>query len=277
MITQGVSQTASSHEPLQERLQDPRVADSLNRLIDKLDSVAFFVEAMDQFVRRGDVIADSLASSVAELRNSQPEAGSQLLEKAPQYLKTGAQLADAATTLDVTQLQQSEILKRLTDPKTLASLNQLLDQLPLIAFLSKSLEEFLARGEVVADNLAGAIREFHLQEMDPAKLVRLMETLPKLQEAGEKILHSELMGDNLQKLMDAGKNVVDSGMLDKQVVNGLGKLTQEASTAYREACETPTEPIGGFWGLMKATKDPDVQKSLGFFFAFAKAFAKNLK
>ena len=106
--------------------------------------------------------------------------------------------------------------------------------------------------------------------------MQLMESLPKLKEAGEKLLESELMGDGLPKVIDAGVSMVDSGMLDKKVVSVLGDLGSKSAETYQEVASQPVEPIGGLFATLRATKDPDVQKSVGFFFAFAKAFAKHL-
>ena len=60
-------------------------------------------------------------------------------------LKAGTQLAEAASDLNVEELMHSKVLERLTDAETLATLNQLLDKLPLIAFLLESLEGFISR------------------------------------------------------------------------------------------------------------------------------------
>lgn len=272
-----VSKAAAGAAGLEQRLNDPNVAQSLNRLLDRLDSVAFFVESMDGFVRRGETIVDSISSTVDELRHSQASENMELLQKTPQMLKTGSQLAEAAAVMDLDRLNQSKVLERLTDASTLEALNTLLDQLPLVSFLMQALSEFMERGEVVADNLAEVVQELHLKEMDPAKVIKLMESLPKLQEAGDKLLASDLLGENLHKLMDAGTSVLKSGMLDEHVVNRLGELGKQTVSAYDEAISRPTQPIGGLFAMLRAMKDPDVQKVLGFGLSFAKAFAKNIK
>lgn len=50
MSTNGV---ASSAEQLHDRLNDPKTADALNRLLDRLDVVAFAAESMEGFISRG--------------------------------------------------------------------------------------------------------------------------------------------------------------------------------------------------------------------------------
>lgn len=263
---------------LQQRLNDPKVAEGLNRLLDQLETITFAVDSIDGFLRRGEVIADSLADGVSELKKSETPEARELLQKAPQMLRTGTRLADAATEINVDGLAQSRILERLTDPVTLATLGQLLDRLPLIAFLLESLEGFIGRGETIADNLAETIGDLKLGErnIDLSSLLPLLERLPKLADAGEKLMDSELLGDDLPTIIEAGVTMAESGMMDEDVVRILGNLGKQGAETYNEVASKPIEPIGGLFATLKATKDPDVQKSMGFFFAFAKAFAKHL-
>lgn len=46
---------------------------------------------------------------------------------------------------------------------------------------------------------------------------------------------------------------------------------------YQRVSSQPVAPVVGLFGMMRASKDPDVHKTVGFAFAFAKAFAKHLK
>lgn len=266
-------------EHLLERLNDPKVAEGLGRLLNQLETVSFAVESADGFLRRGEVIADSLADSVAELKLAENAHAGELLRKAPQRFRTGTQLIDAASEINLDELSRSQVLTRLTDPQTLASLNQLLEKLPLITFLVESLEGFIGRGETIADNVSSAIQEMQLGEQTAVKdkFLHLIETLPKLAEAGEKLLDSELLGDGLSKVLDAGVTMIDSGMADHDVVQTLGELGKKGADTYKQVSSAPITPVGGFFATLKAMKDPDVQKSIGFFFAFAKAFSKHLK
>jgi uncharacterized protein YjgD (DUF1641 family) len=70
--------------------------------------------------------------------------------------------------------------------------------------------------------------------------------------------------------------MLNSGMLDPKVVVTLGELGRLSSETYSEVAGKPVQPVGGLFGLMRATKDPDVQKGLGFAFAFLKAFGKKV-
>ena len=276
MTSNGV---ASAAEQLHDRLNDPKVADGLNRLLDQLDLISFAVESVDGFIRRGEVITESVASAVGEMKVLDNEQTASLLQKAPQLMETGTKLAEAAGDMDVDELARSKVLQRLTDPETLDLLNQMLDRLPLAAFLLESLEGFIQRGDTIADNVADMVGELKLSEMkiDPDQLAAFMKTLPQLRAAGEQLLDSHLLGEGLPKAIDAGVSLVESGMLDKEIVDLLGELGRKGADTYREVSSTPVEPIGGLFATLRATKDPDVQKSVGFFFAFAKAFAKHIE
>jgi uncharacterized protein YjgD (DUF1641 family) len=273
-----VATDSSAAEKLQERLNDPKVADSLNRLLDRLDTVAFAVESLDGLISRGEVIADSISTTVGDLKKADIGLNKELLEKAPQMIETGTKLAEAAGAMNLDELAKSRILERLTDPVTLETLNQLLDRLPLAAFLLESLEGFIARGETIAENVTGVVAELKRNniQIDTDALKNFVETLPRLAVAGEQLIDSGL-ADDLPKIIDAGVGMVDSGMLDKDVVSVLGQLGKQAADTYSDIASRPVEPVGGLFATLKATKDPDVQKSMGFFFAFAKAFAKHLQ
>lgn len=273
-----VASEPSAAEQLQQRLNDPKVAEGLNRLLDRLDVLAFSVESLDGMISRGEVIIDSITDTVGDVRKADLGPAKDLLEKTPQMIETGTKLAGVASTVDFDELAKSRVLERISDPDVLASLNQLLDRLPLVAFLLESLEGFIARGETIVENLAGTVAELKLGDhpIDFDSLTSVLEVLPKFREAGEQWIDSGL-ADDLPKIIDAGVGMVDSGMLDQQVVNVLGTLGKQAAHTYVEVTQQPVEPIGGLFATLKATKDPDVQKSMGFFFAFAKAFAKHLK
>ncbi len=281
--------SGTEEESLERRLNDPKVVSGLNRLLDRIDSIAFVVEAFEGFVARGDVIADSLASAVSELKGAQPKgyssAGPQpsaimsFVEHAPEMLDTGAKLASISKQAKLDELSESHLVERLTDPQTLAILNQLLDKLPLIAMLTESLDGFIRRGDTIADNVAGVVHDLKLSEnaIDFEKLSSLIQTLPKLQQVGEHMLQSGILDEDLPKVIDAGVTMINSGMLDKPVVETLGELGRAGVETFHEVKQQSPPPLGGLWSMLRASRDPDVQKTLGFGFAFAKAFAKHLK
>lgn len=65
----------SPTDGLLARLEQPRVAEAVNVLLDNADVLAFLVVALDGFLNRGEVIADSLAEGITELRGAAAGAG----------------------------------------------------------------------------------------------------------------------------------------------------------------------------------------------------------
>jgi uncharacterized protein YjgD (DUF1641 family) len=55
---------------LVEKLSDPQTVDNLVRLLDKLENVTFFLDMLENFLRRGPEIADSVNDLVVQIRES---------------------------------------------------------------------------------------------------------------------------------------------------------------------------------------------------------------
>jgi hypothetical protein len=64
--------TPSPAAALRSRLDEPEVAAALDNLLDHADLLALVTVALDGFLSRGDVIADTLAEAVGELRGANP-------------------------------------------------------------------------------------------------------------------------------------------------------------------------------------------------------------
>jgi hypothetical protein len=58
----------SPADAVRQRLDDPRVAEALNSLLDHADLLAVIVAGLDGFVRRGDDITENLTSAIGELK-----------------------------------------------------------------------------------------------------------------------------------------------------------------------------------------------------------------
>ncbi len=143
----------------------------------------------------------------------------------------------------------------------------------------ESLQQFIGRSEVIAENVADAVHEWKLDQIpfDAAKAGELLSQIARWQSVASQVIQSRLMEEDLPKALKASADLVDSGMLDEQVVKTLGRIGRQAVDALNKVNEGPIQPVGGLWGMMRASKDPDVQKTVGFAFAFAKEFAKHLQ
>jgi hypothetical protein len=68
MTANGQAIAVSPADQIRDRLDDPTVAAALNTLLDHADLLAVLVAGLEGFVRRGDLIADSLASAVSDFK-----------------------------------------------------------------------------------------------------------------------------------------------------------------------------------------------------------------
>ncbi len=274
----GTAQVMEGLPPrLQERLKDPKTVESLTRVLDQLDTMAFSLEALDEFLRRGDVVAENLAESVAEVRSANA-CGGEWLEDVPRLMATGRELVDTTSHADLSALAESGLLERLTREETLATLNRLLDALPLIALLVQGLDEFLRRGDTVADSIAEGVRELRegSEGLEGESLGKTWSALRQVLEAGKRLVDDGVLEDGLPKVVGAGMEMIEAGMLDPDVVRTLGQLGKAAVDSYHEAVEGEVEPIGGLWGLLRLSKDPEIQKVIGLGAAIARAFARRV-
>lgn len=132
MTANGQAVALSPADQIRDKLDDPKVAASLNNLLDHAELLAVLVTGLDGLVRRGDVITDSLSSAVNDFKGASAAGvvpGGEALKSVDlqglaQSLATlSNSLVGAAPALN------SLLSSRLTDPQTaevLAALGQAL-------------------------------------------------------------------------------------------------------------------------------------------------------
>lgn len=254
-----------THSPAQEqllaRLADEKTADALNRLLDRLDVIAFVAEALDGFLGRANVVADSVAASMADLRKMAGDSGtSGVVDSIPKLAKAGVKLADATENPAFTRLMESGLLEKLGDEKTIGSLKALIERLELAVFTLEALEGWLRRGDDIAQALAQGAEDLRgvAPNIDVQKVREVLTAMPTL--------------------VDAGKTLIASGMLEPKTVHVLGTIGRSAAQSYDEAKShsRPSRQLGVF-GLMRELKDPDVNRALDFLLRVAKAYGQSLK
>jgi uncharacterized protein YjgD (DUF1641 family) len=262
-------------EQLQARLSDPRTVEALNRLLDRIELAAFSLEALDGFVRRADVIANSIADSVSEIREASAGQGANLLEKLPQLASTGAQLADLAQKPEFTNLLS--LVDKAGKPETVEKLNALLERLDLAVFGLNALDGFLRRSPEFTDALAQGAAELRqiALALDAEKFQQLMRDMGKLLDAGQKLAASGLL-DKLDELANTGLMLSDAGMFEPQVVSTLGTVGRMASESYNEALKAPAKRLG-LLGFLRAMNDPEAQRTLGVLAEAARRFGAKIK
>ncbi|HEY0163671.1 MAG TPA: DUF1641 domain-containing protein [Edaphobacter sp.] len=268
------STVLTPQEQLAARLADPATMDSLNRLIDRLDVISVSVEMLDGFFRRGDQIADNVSDSIAEFRGSQKDDGEMLglVEKLPQLARAGTKMADVANSPSVDRLLASGLLERLAEPNTIAGITALLDRLDLLVFTVKAADEFLRRGDEIADNVADSMDDLKklASSVDSAEIRKVAESLPQLSEAAHQFLESGMLS-RVSELTQAGMVLSDAGFFDPNTVKPLAEMGRIAAESYVAAKSAPTRQYGIF-DLMKLLKEPAVQKAINIGAGMARHF-----
>lgn len=155
---------------------------------------------------------------------------------------------------------------RLEDPQVAAALHRLLDHADLLSILVLGLSEFVSRGETISDSLASGVSELRSANVGagfppPAEIGTLLQRLLALTgpvtdslPAVERLLGSDL----------ADPRVIDAAsMASRAIIAG--------STGPQPA------PVTGVLGLLRALKDDDVSRALGWVLGIAKALGQELR
>ena len=246
-------------EQLLMRLSDERTIEALNKLLDRLDVIVFAVEALDGFLGRANDVADNVSASVGDLRTLIAESGtSGIVEKLPQLARAGVQVADMAETPAAQRLMKSGLLEQLGDPKTIESLQKLMGKLELATFALDSVDGFLRRGDEIAEGVAEGVNDLRktVPEINMVEMRRTIASLPTV--------------------VQAGNELVSSGLLDPVVVNQLAEVGHVFAKAYDTAKESNPKQHGLVSMAMKL-RDPDINRAFNFALRLAKAFGQNLK
>lgn len=146
---------------------------------------------------------------------------------------------------------------RLDDPQVAAALNTILDNADVLALAVLSVDGLLRRGDVIADNLADGLNDVRAIARSAAFL---REPTRRLAEEATDIA-------------DAAEALLDSGMLNKEVVTLLGQLAISIVEGT-EAAERNRTTVNGVLPLLRALKDPDVGKGLGVAIEVARALGR---
>lgn len=253
------SAASAAQEQLLARLAEPKTIDSLNRLLDRLDVIAFLADALDGFFARADVVTESVAESVADLKRLASHHGEtgEVIERLPQLARAGVQLADVSASPAFQRLLTSGLLDRLGDERTIESLKAVFDKLELAAFALDAVDGLLRRSEQMASALSDDVDE--LKRASQPELANFKEVLAAL-----------------PALVAAGQTLVRSGMLEPRTVEVLGTIGRSAAGAYEEAHAVGGGASLGVFGLIKALRDPDVSRALTFAVRVSKAYGQSL-
>lgn len=269
----GVVPTAQDR--LQARLADPDTIDSLNRLLDRVDLMAFMLEAVDGFLRRSDTVVESVSEGVREVRQSAAVAdAAPLFETLPKLARSGAELAEAAASPAFTNVLQSGLLERLGDPRTLRLLDTLFDKLETAVFLLEAVDGFLRRSDEIAESASAIVGELRGARVDLDEVKQLAARTPRVVEALGRLTESQTL-DRVPDLVNTVTVLAESGMLDPALVKLLSELGHRLGRAYSDAASKPVQPLGAV-GAFRALGEPEVQRALGLLVAVARRFGRDV-
>lgn len=159
------------------------------------------------------------------------------------------------------------LVSRLEDPKIAASLNQLLDHVDLLAVMVVGLDELISRGDTIADSLTEGVQE--LKDADISKLPDIGELIAM----GKQL--TGLIGP-LQEMLPTLEHLLHSNLVSTQVID-IGSAVSRAAVAGGATARKDQTKISGLRAMLRALKDDDVSRALGFMMAIAKALGQELK
>ena len=148
---------------------------------------------------------------------------------------------------------------RLDDPAVAAALNTLLDHADVLALAAMSVGGFLERSDTIMGSVSDGL----------ADLKGVTGGVQFLAEPTRRL------AEEAPAIADAATALLNSGMLSKDVVDLLGRLAG-ALLQGAEAARTNGTTVQGVFPALRALKDPDVAKGLGFLIEVSRALGKNL-
>lgn len=151
-------------------------------------------------------------------------------------------LKQSGIDVDERAKESLRLLAELTAPQSMEALHALLKMLPTLSALVQQAPGVVATLVDTGDDL-----------------------VMRLREAGVDIEHLGRRG------LKAAKALIDSNVLEDSAVAVISNAAQSLADS---ACTV--RPVSAF-GLLRALGDPDVQRALGFFLAFAKSFGSRCR
>lgn len=161
-----------------------------------------------------------------------------------------------------------ELAYLLKDPEVRQSLAVILANAPTLAALSSMGTLLLQRGPEIADNVNAAIVQLREQvDSDSA------DGGKKLGKAVGSLADLAPIAPALAARTDVITGFLDSPILQPEIVEIIGHLG-EAAVEADMATRGRRESVGGVLAILRELKDPKVQETLAFLFAFARAFGE---
>lgn len=268
---------------LQARLNEPRTAEALNQILDRIELIAFTVTALDGLLQRSEQIGDEVARSVSDLKASTPPEFTTFVQHLPQLLEILPQfLAFAPTLINLVNSPEfQKLLDVLSTPETLEAIIVLMENMDKLAFAVEAIDGFLQRGDVIIESVAASVKDAKAG-VEGSDIKKVMDSLPQIMEATPQLLDATsqllpiLASEPMQEFINSGAldRLLNSGILAPQTIDVVGHAGGALVESYDKTKTTDTR--AGLFALLGAARDPDVQKALGFFVEFGKQFGKEI-
>jgi uncharacterized protein YjgD (DUF1641 family) len=221
---------------LAEKLTEPETVDVLTALLDRLDRLEQLAALADQVPDAAMITVDSIDEALTRA-------------------------AERGVVLDERAQEGLVLLEKMTEPDTAQALGAVLDRaehLERLSELAASAPDVIA---TVVDMLDAEYARAAEKGYDPERLLR--QTIGSLGRLGELFQSDEF------------EALLDSGVLDPEALEAVGSLGSALVESQKEAQRGET-PQRGFFGVIGALRDPDVQRAIGFVMSFAKKFGRAL-
>jgi uncharacterized protein YjgD (DUF1641 family) len=282
MVTTLSLSPGTASDQLLDRLSDPRINESLNRILDNIELIAFGVTALDGFLRRSSEVADSVAVGVAEIKTSAPNGLGRIIDLLPRIIDMLPQMTALVERLVVLSktAEFQRLLDVLSNPDTLSAITAIMNNIEFLSMMITALDGFARRADTVADNVAAGIADVVGTDTSKALtsalslLPQLSASMPKLIEALPQLIE---VGQQLQPLLQSPEfnALMASGVFAPKTVSVVGQAGDALVESYDEHRKQPKSL--GLYGLLRALNDPDVKRALGFAAEFGKQFGKHLQ
>lgn len=164
------------------------------------------------------------------------------------------------------------LYERLSDPQVAHSLATILDHSDLLALLVESLDQFVARSEVIGDSLVAGLTELKGttsgSDLDVAALI---------QSAGSLASVLPQAAPGIVRLVETGTadKLIATTEVAAEAADQVQTLAQGLIKGSAQFASQPVQ-VGGLLSAAKLLKDPDIARALSFFATVAKAIGQEL-
>lgn len=243
--------TPAGIEHLRDRLNEENTAQSIDRLLNRIDTLEKALDNLTTMMQRGPGLMAMTMDMVDEGYQKATDKGISIENRLNATLQIG---------------------EKLTAPAMVEKLDNLLtfvDQAPgIMAMTIDAVDEgYRKAGErgIGIENRIGTALEMAEKLTAPEMSQKLDGLLTLANQApGIAAMLMDTFDEEMRKIKNMG--------IDAELLN-IGKL---AAQSLSEAKAEPVQKVGGIFGLMRALKDPDRQKAMGFLMQFAKKFGQKL-